>query len=199
MRGGLARRTVLTGILLVLIGAAAFGVVLSSVADLHESERRLRPSQEVLVVANHLERLVVDLETGLRGYLITGQSWPSTSSSAASTICHRPAAACGRAAQPRVLGGVGGLALSVLLIAVFVVAEYLTIIRPLRQAATMAQRLALGDLGAPLPDQGVGEIGVLERSFNTMASSHALGGAISIASPAGQGTTLTLTMPISGR
>jgi CHASE3 domain sensor protein len=25
------------------------------------------------VVANHLERLVVDLETGLRGYIITGQ------------------------------------------------------------------------------------------------------------------------------
>ena len=73
MRGGLARRTLIRGVLLVLVGAAAFGVVLSSVADLHESERRARRSQEVLVVANHLERLVVDLETGLRGYLITGQ------------------------------------------------------------------------------------------------------------------------------
>jgi CHASE3 domain sensor protein len=27
----------------------------------------------VLLVGNHLERLVVDLETGLRGYIITGQ------------------------------------------------------------------------------------------------------------------------------
>jgi signal transduction histidine kinase len=35
----------------------------------------------------------------------------------------------------------------------------------------MAQRLAAGDLGARLPDQGVGEIGVLEQSFNAMASS----------------------------
>ena len=70
-----------------------------------------------------------------------------------------------------VIGGVGGLALSILLIAGFVVAEYLTIVRPLRGAAVMAQRLAGGDLGARLPDRGVGEIGVLERSFNTMASS----------------------------
>ena len=59
-----------------LVGAAAFGV-LSSVADLPESERRVGRSQEVLVVANHLERPVVDLETGLRGYLITGTEFCS--------------------------------------------------------------------------------------------------------------------------
>jgi signal transduction histidine kinase len=35
----------------------------------------------------------------------------------------------------------------------------------------MAQRLAAGDLDARISDQGVGEIGVLERSFNRMASS----------------------------
>jgi CHASE3 domain sensor protein len=109
VRDGLARRTVLTGTLLVLVGAAAFGVVLSSVADLHESERRLRPSQEVLVVANHLERLVVDLETGLRGYLITGQSeflQPAETARAASPqraatlqqfVADSPGAACPRA------------------------------------------------------------------------------------------------------
>jgi hypothetical protein len=67
-RGGLARRTLIRGALLAVIGAAAFAVVLFSVASLYnESERRAQRSQEVLVVGNHLERLVVDLETGLRG------------------------------------------------------------------------------------------------------------------------------------
>jgi signal transduction histidine kinase len=35
----------------------------------------------------------------------------------------------------------------------------------------MAGRLAGGDLGTRMPERGVGEIGVLERSFKTMASS----------------------------
>jgi signal transduction histidine kinase len=252
VRGGLARRTLIRGGLLVLVGAAAFGVVLSSVANLHQSERGARRSQEVLVVANHLERLVVDLETGLRGYLITGQreflepsetaqaSFAEQAATLQQLVADNPAqlaraqriveatksyiegyyipvrdaaerdrvaasteavTAEGRrrvdairndfdqfigseldvatARQQRaeallnraVLGGIGGLALSILLITVFVVAEYVTIVRPLREAAAMAQRLADGDLSARLPDQGVGEIGVLERSFNAMASS----------------------------
>jgi signal transduction histidine kinase len=78
-------------------------------------------------------------------------------------VSERPAWASGAA--------VGGLAGSVLLIVGF--AGYLTraIMRPVRSAATMAGRLAGGDLGARLPERGIGEIGVLERSFNTMASS----------------------------
>jgi signal transduction histidine kinase len=35
----------------------------------------------------------------------------------------------------------------------------------------MAGRLAGGDLGVRIPERGIAEIGVLERSFNTMASS----------------------------
>ncbi len=61
-----------SGLLALLIGAA-FAVLLSSVAELRASERRARQSEEVLVVANRLERLVVDLETGQRGFVITGQ------------------------------------------------------------------------------------------------------------------------------
>jgi signal transduction histidine kinase len=251
-RGGLTRRTLISGALLALIGAAAFAVVLTSVADLHESERRARQSQEVLVVANNLERLVVDLETGLRGFIITGQAKflqpaqaaeasfaqqaatlqelvandPSQLARAQSIVQvtrsyiddyfipvrdaarRDPASARtpavtqeGRrrvdairtdfdqligsevdlaaerqqraeaAANRAVVGGVGGLALSVVLIAALVVAEYLTIIRPLRAAAAMAERLADGDLSARLPEKAPGEIGVLERSFNVMANS----------------------------
>jgi signal transduction histidine kinase len=61
-----------SGLLLLLIGAA-FAVLLFSVADLRKSEQLARHSQEVLATANQLERLVVDLETGERGFVITGQ------------------------------------------------------------------------------------------------------------------------------
>jgi signal transduction histidine kinase len=252
VRGGLARRTLIRGALLVLVGAAAFGVMLSSVVDLQDSERRARRSEEVLVLANRLERLVVDIETGLRGYILTGQAkFLQPAESAEASFAHQAAtlqqlvadnpAQLSRAQrivdaatsyiddyfipvrdaarrdpasvrteavtsegkrridairndfdqfigseldvaavrQQRadelvyraVVGGVGGLALLVVLMAVFVVAQYLTIVRPLRGAAAMAERLAGGDLGARLPDEGIGEIGVLERSFNSMASS----------------------------
>ena len=251
-RGGLARRTLISGVLLALIGAAAFAIVLSSVADLHQSERRARRSQEVLVVANHLERLVVDLETGLRGYIITGQpeflrpaqaaqaSFPQRAAMLEELLANDPSQlargqrivqatnsyiddyfipardaarrepASARtvaiteegsrrvdairtefdqligseldlaavrqqraeaAANRALLAAVGGLILMAALIAGFVIAEYLTIIRPLREAAAMAERLAGGDLGARLPERAPGEIGVLERSFNAMASS----------------------------
>jgi hypothetical protein len=59
--------------LLALIIATAFAVLLSSVSDLRASERRARQSEEVLVEANRLERLVIDLETGQRGFIITGE------------------------------------------------------------------------------------------------------------------------------
>ena len=59
-----------SGLLALLIGAA-FAVLLSSVADLRALERRARESEEVLEVANVLERQVVDLETAQRGFVIT--------------------------------------------------------------------------------------------------------------------------------
>lgn len=74
VRGGLIRRMVVASGLLALVIAAAFAVLLSSVTELRTSERRARESEEVLVVANRLERLVVDLETGQRGFVITGQN-----------------------------------------------------------------------------------------------------------------------------
>ena len=73
MRGGLTRRMLISSGLLALIIATAFAVLLSSVSDLRASERRARQSEEVLVEANQLERLVIDLETGQRGFIITGE------------------------------------------------------------------------------------------------------------------------------
>jgi signal transduction histidine kinase len=75
------------------------------------------------------------------------------------------------ATQRAILATAGGMAGSVLLIGLF--AGYLTraIVRPVRRASLMAARIAGGDLGTRIPERGVGEIGALETSFNTMASS----------------------------
>jgi hypothetical protein len=61
-----------SSLLLLLVGAA-FAVLLVSVADLRTSTRLARHSEEVLAAANQLERLVIDLETGQRGLVITRQ------------------------------------------------------------------------------------------------------------------------------
>jgi CHASE3 domain sensor protein len=71
--GGLTRRMVVASGLLALVIGTAFAVLLVSVADLRAQERLTARSQQVLVSANQLERLVVDLETGVRGYVITGK------------------------------------------------------------------------------------------------------------------------------
>jgi signal transduction histidine kinase len=73
MRGGLTARMIVASGLLALVVGTAFAVLLSSVADLRTAERRARQSEEVLVVANRLERLIVDAETGQRGFLLTRQ------------------------------------------------------------------------------------------------------------------------------
>jgi signal transduction histidine kinase len=76
-----------------------------------------------------------------------------------------------RAATRAVGAAAVGLAGSVLLIVGF--AAYLTraIVRPVLGVSAMAGRLADGDLAARMPATGVGEIGALERSFNSMAGS----------------------------
>jgi signal transduction histidine kinase len=238
-----------SGLLALLIGTA-FAVLVDSVVDLRALERRARQSEEVLEVANVLERQVVDLETAQRGFIITHQDrfldpWrraqeafpgqaatlerligndPTQQARArriaeltrsylrdysvplVATARRDPAAAAtvaatdeGRrrmdaireeftrllaaergtaaarerradaAAARAIVAAAVGLGGSILLIVVF--AGYLTraIVQPVRRAAAMADRLSGGDLGVRMPPDGVGEIGVLERSFNSMA------------------------------
>jgi signal transduction histidine kinase len=250
--GGLTGRMLVASGLLALVVGAAFAVLLSSVADLRRVEDRATRSHDVLVTANRLERLAVDLETGQRGFVLTGQErflepWraarvaftpeagmlsrlvadnpeqhrraqriaqaytsyvrdysdplidtarrdPAAARSLAATdegkrrmdsirsefdrLVAREAALSAvlqqhtdAAARRAIAAAAGGTAGSVLLVVVF--AGYLTraIVRPVRQVAAMAGRLADGDLGTRMPVHGIGEIGVLERSFNTMAGS----------------------------
>jgi len=53
--------------------AAAFGLLALVIDDLRDSESRANHALQVLVAANRLERLTVEIQNGQRGYIITGQ------------------------------------------------------------------------------------------------------------------------------
>jgi signal transduction histidine kinase len=248
---GLTLRTMIASGLLAVIIGATFAVLLSSVAELQEMEHRAQDSEDVLVAANRLERLVVDMETGQRGYLLTGsdqflQPWiaaraafPQQAAGLENLVAGNPeqytravrlteagssylkdysepliaAAQRNRSAvdvlaatqegkqrtdamrtqfdqlitaedqlatarQDRadavahraIVAAAAGLTGSVVLVALFTWYLNRRILRPVRRTAAMAGRLAGGDLTARVSAEGVGEIGVLQRSFNSMAT-----------------------------
>ena len=70
--GGLTRRTVVAGGLLAVLVGTAFSIVLLGIDEMRRSAILARHSEEVLAAGNRLERLVIDVETGQRGFLITG-------------------------------------------------------------------------------------------------------------------------------
>src|SRR5919199_2305525 len=72
--GGLTRRLIAASVLLAVIVGGGFAVVLLAVGDLRDAGRRTDRSQNVLIAANELERLLLDLETGQRGFMLTGQA-----------------------------------------------------------------------------------------------------------------------------
>ncbi|MGI5286379.1 CHASE3 domain-containing protein [Nonomuraea polychroma] len=242
-----------TGAVLALIVGGAFAVLLASITDLRQAQLREQRSAEVTTMANRLERLIIDMETGQRGFALTGQEqflqpWRDAiavfpgrasalerlvadvpaqqalareitaagssyvndysvplvaalrrGSSAEGTAATLPATLEGKrrvdamrgdfdalvasalsltrterqrtdaAARRAIAVGVAGLIASVALIGAY--SGYLTraVVVPVRRVAGAAARLAAGELQARVPGGGVGEIGVLERGFNTMA------------------------------
>ncbi|GAA4568917.1 CHASE3 domain-containing protein [Planotetraspora kaengkrachanensis] len=72
-RGGLTGRTVVASALLLILISGAFAVLVLALAGLREAVDLRRQSREMLVSANYVERLVVDLETGQRGFVLTGE------------------------------------------------------------------------------------------------------------------------------
>jgi signal transduction histidine kinase len=241
---------VATAALAVVVGAS-FAVLLLALREERKASRLVAESQRVLVAANELERLVIDLETGQRGFVLTGEElflepWsqaraalpdaignletatvvpsqdararqigaaidayiagysvplvdaarrgdPSAGSVAATAegkqrvdelrsefdqlLSEERALDVARqdradgATRWAIAAATGGLVGSVVIILAY--GGYLTrsIVVPLRRASAMAGRLAGGDLRVRMPENGAGEIGTLERSFNTMATS----------------------------
>ena len=251
MRGGLTPRVALASTVLVVLIAGAFVVLLLALDSTRDSVELARHSRVELDAGNRLERLVIDLEDGQRGFVITHEPrflepWrlarmripeaggrllslandpgqrrraarivnsvesyisdysvplvaaarrrdPDAASVATTLrgkrlvdalrrqfntyvaaernlLTARQAEADSDAHRATVLASVG-LVGSVLLIVLF--GAYLTrsIVLPIRRAAGMARRISGGELSARMPEAGIGEVGMLEASFNTMAAS----------------------------
>jgi len=75
-RGGgrLTRRTVTVSVLLSAVIGGAFSLLALAIDALRDSEERANHALQVLVAANRLERLVIDVETAQRGFIITGKT-----------------------------------------------------------------------------------------------------------------------------
>jgi len=68
----LARRMLLASILLALLVAGAFAALMFAVSTLRDANEREAHSKDVTAATLQLEKLVVDMETGLRGFTLTG-------------------------------------------------------------------------------------------------------------------------------
>ena len=249
---GLTQRLVAASILLALVVGGGFTVMLLAIDELRADDRRTRRAQGVTVAADQLERLLLDLETGERGFILTRQEqflapWaaaragfarrardllaltagdgetaerarrivdaqrayidrfsvpavqaarrgdPSAGGAARAADGKRrvdalraqydellgpeqrrsaSATASSEAASLRAsAGAIVGLGGSLVLIVLYVAYLRRTIVLPVRRAASMAGRVAAGDLGARLPEREAGEIGALELAFNVMGGS----------------------------
>jgi signal transduction histidine kinase len=70
---GLRGRMLGAGLILVALVAAAFATLLIAVVNLRDATDAAQRADRVAAVANDLQRLTIDLETGPRGFVITGQ------------------------------------------------------------------------------------------------------------------------------
>jgi signal transduction histidine kinase len=74
-------------------------------------------------------------------------------------------------ASAAIWSGVVGLLVAVVSIVILAVYLRRSVVRPVRQVARGAERVAQGDLSTRAPDQRADELGDLGRAFNTMATS----------------------------
>jgi signal transduction histidine kinase len=72
--GSLTRRTVAVSALLSAVIGTAFFLLALAIDALRDSEARANHALEVLVAANRLERLTIDIETAQRGFIIVGDA-----------------------------------------------------------------------------------------------------------------------------
>src|SRR3954471_19365842 len=72
-RWGLRARVLAAAAAIAAVAVVTFGLLLAAIADERDAADLSRASAETLADAGALERLAVDLETGVRGYILTGQ------------------------------------------------------------------------------------------------------------------------------
>ena len=253
-RSGLVTRIVMSAALVGLGLAVVFLILSLAITGLRQRSLEARRSQQVIASANQLQTLVVDLETGVRGFAITHQrrylapwtraqkSYPDAikqllALTADNSMQHERALAIQRSindylknySQPLVsfmlrnpnlvgpivqvfvrraatqteairgqfntfikteaaLGNtrdkaahttaeraliVGGIGLGAALLLILLGALYVNraVVAPVRSAADTAEQIAGGDFSGRLRTDGPGEVGRLERTFNSMAAS----------------------------
>jgi signal transduction histidine kinase len=249
---GLVTRIAMSAVAVAVGLAIVFAVMFLAITGLRERSLQARHSQQVIAAANQLQTLVIDLETGLRGFIITNEErqlapWNDARAqypavmrtllrlTGDSRVQHTRALSIKRAidtylrtfslplvkflrrnpnttqtvfeegrgslqvsqirhrfdtflATERALGEtrdarahrtarnaliVGGVGLGTALLLILVGAIYVNraVARPVRLAADAAARVAGGDFSGRLRTDGPGEVGQLERTFNTMAAS----------------------------
>jgi signal transduction histidine kinase len=64
---------VVAGTLLTVVAGATFAFLLLAIAQLREAAQLTRRASDELIAADAMEKVVIDLETGVRGYVITGE------------------------------------------------------------------------------------------------------------------------------
>jgi signal transduction histidine kinase len=251
-RSGLVARIAVSAFVVGVGLALVFAVLFLAITGLRQRSLESSHSQQVIATASQLQTLVIDLETGLRGFVITDdesylqpwrhaqQRYPDSLSKLIrltrdNRVQHGRALTIGRAidsyfrsfsrplvefmrrnpsAARRVVAGgygteqvneirdrfdvflateqslgaardsraratahnaliVGGIGLGAALLLILLAAIYVSraVARPVRSAADAAARIAGGDFTNRLPTDGPGEVGRLERTFNTMAAS----------------------------
>jgi signal transduction histidine kinase len=248
---GLVARIAVAAVAVAIGLALVFAVLFLAITSLHHRTDQARNSQQVIASANRLQTLVIDLETGVRGFVITNderelQPWREARKkypaaiatllrlTGANRLQHARALSIKRAIQDylkfysvplvgfmrrnpqlarsfvrsrgrlQVVGirnrfdaflatetalgksrndrasrtarnalWVGGIGLGSGLLFILIGAVYVNrgIARPVRLTADAAGRIAGGDLSGRVPTDGPGEVGQLERTFNTMAAS----------------------------
>ena len=73
MRVGLRARIFAASAAVVLLVSAVFATLLASIGNLRDSAHKAQHSEQVIAAANNLKTVVLDLETGARGFVITRQ------------------------------------------------------------------------------------------------------------------------------
>jgi signal transduction histidine kinase len=251
-RSGLVRQITLSAVAVAVGLAVLFAVLFYAIVSLRDRSLEAQRSQQVIAAASELQTLVVDMETGVRGFILTDDDkyldpWRNALRQyprARSTLLRltegnsaqhqRAVQITGLADQysrnitPELVGFMrrnpplarlyvraglaneqvpkirdlfgkllssekavgavradrvrsttrnaliaGEIGLGAALLMILLGALYINraVARPVRMTADAAARIAGGDLSGRLREDGPGEIGELERSFNTMAAS----------------------------